>query len=204
MGSVYLAHDTQLDRPVALKVPHFEARDGAQVLARFYREARAAATVLHPNICPLHDVGEIDGMPYLTMAYVEGKALSDFTRARPLMPRQSALLVRKLALALPGAEESTSYGTPAVKVNGKLFVRLREEGGVIVIRIDRTGRAMRLATDPKAFFFTDHYAAFPYMLVRLGEVAVDDLKELLTDSWRLVAPGRAVGRAGRALPVQRG
>jgi anti-sigma factor ChrR (cupin superfamily) len=45
MGSVYLAHDTQLDRPVALKVPHFEAGDGPQVLEHFYREARAAATV---------------------------------------------------------------------------------------------------------------------------------------------------------------
>jgi hypothetical protein len=103
MGSVYLAHDTQLDRPVALKVPHFEAREGSQVLARFYREARAAATILHPNICPLHDVGEVDGTPYLTMAYVEGKALSDFARARPLTARQTALLVRKLALALQEA-----------------------------------------------------------------------------------------------------
>src|SRR5262249_14282282 len=61
MGSVYLAHDTQLDRPVALKVPNF-AGDEPEVLARFYREARAAALLRHPNLCPVYDVGEIDGV----------------------------------------------------------------------------------------------------------------------------------------------
>ncbi len=105
MGLVYLAHDSQLDRPVALKVPHFAAAEGSQVLERFYREARAAATILHPNICPLYDVGAIDGVPYLTMAYVEGKPLAEFAVARPLTPRQAALLLRKLALALAEAHK---------------------------------------------------------------------------------------------------
>jgi anti-sigma factor RsiW len=104
MGAVYLAHDTQLDRPVALKVPYLAA-DEPRVLERFYREARAAATILHPNICPLHDVGEVAGTPYLTMAYIEGKPLSEFAAARPLTPRQSGLLVRKLALALQEAHQ---------------------------------------------------------------------------------------------------
>jgi serine/threonine protein kinase len=104
MGAVYLAHDTALDRPVALKVPHFDADDGPEVLARFYREARSAATVVHPNICPVHDVGEIGGVSYLTMAYVEGKPLSHLIEGpKPPTPRQSALLVRKLALALEEA-----------------------------------------------------------------------------------------------------
>jgi hypothetical protein len=105
MGSVYLAHDSQLDRSVALKIPHIDASEGPQMRERFYREARAAATLQHPNICPLHDVGEIDGAPYLTMAYVEGQRLSEFAAARPLTPRQSALLVRKLALALEEAHK---------------------------------------------------------------------------------------------------
>src|SRR5262245_51485436 len=73
MGAVYLAHDTALDRPVALKVPHFSAADGPDVVERFYREARAAAALQHQNICAIHDVGEVNGVPYLTMAYVEGK-----------------------------------------------------------------------------------------------------------------------------------
>ncbi len=105
MGAVYLAQDTQLDRPVALKMPHFETGDGPQVLERFFREARAAATLQHANICPLHDVGQIDGTPYLTMAYIEGKSLAAFAASRPLTARQSGLLVRKLALALQEAHK---------------------------------------------------------------------------------------------------
>src|SRR5262245_7273273 len=70
MGTVYLAHDTQLDRPVALKVPLFTADDNPDALARFLREARAAATLHHPNICPVFDAGEHDGIPYMTMAFL--------------------------------------------------------------------------------------------------------------------------------------
>src|SRR5690349_10626314 len=77
MGSVYLAHDPHLDRSVALKIPSFSAADGADLLKRFYREARAAAAVTHPNICPVYDVGDVDGVPYLTMAYIDGQSLGD-------------------------------------------------------------------------------------------------------------------------------
>src|SRR5262249_42059987 len=104
MGSVYLAHDTQLDRPVALKVPHFarpwalkgphlEGKRGAVVVERFSREARAAATLHHPTLCPVYDVGEVDGTPYLTMAFVEGRPLADYLQpGRPLPQRQAAAL----------------------------------------------------------------------------------------------------------------
>jgi serine/threonine protein kinase/WD40 repeat protein len=106
MGSVYLAHDTQLDRPVALKIPLLSPEEGSKHLERFYREARAAAALHHPNICPVHDVGEIDGIPYLTMAYIEGKPLTTFAAGpQSLTPRQAALLVRKLALALAEAHK---------------------------------------------------------------------------------------------------
>jgi hypothetical protein len=104
MGRVYLAHDSQLDRPVALKVPLFGPEDPPALLERFYREARAAATVLHANVCPVYDVGQIDGVPYLTMAFIEGKPLAEFA-ARPLAPKQAAFLVRKLALALAEAHK---------------------------------------------------------------------------------------------------
>jgi class 3 adenylate cyclase len=101
MGSVYLAHDTQLDRPVALKVPHFDPPPSPQSLERFYREARAAATLNHPNICQVYDVGDVGGVPYLTMAYVEGQTLAELASTPPgLSPRQAAALVRALALAL--------------------------------------------------------------------------------------------------------
>src|SRR5580698_5078880 len=72
MGAVYLARDTQLDRDVALKVPQFAEGDASSLLDRFYQEARAAATVQHPNICPIYDVGAIDGIHYLSMAFIDG------------------------------------------------------------------------------------------------------------------------------------
>ena len=92
-------------RSVALKVPLFSADDGPDVLERFYREARAAATVRHPNVCPLFDIGELNGVPYLTMAFIEGKPLGDFVASQPITARQAAVLIRKLALALQEAHK---------------------------------------------------------------------------------------------------
>ena len=103
MGSVYLARDRELDRLVALKVPRFTG-DTPPSLERFRREARAAATLDHPNICAVYDVGEVAGVQYLTMAYVEGHPLSDLLQAgSPLPERPAADLIRKLALALDEA-----------------------------------------------------------------------------------------------------
>src|SRR5438045_3972104 len=75
MGAVFLAHDPKLDRQVALKVPLFQPDEEAK-MKRFYREARAAATLNHPNICPVYEVGEDNGRPYLAMAFIEGHTLS--------------------------------------------------------------------------------------------------------------------------------
>src|ERR1700730_351786 len=104
MGTVYLAHDTQLERRVALKVPHIDADDGPSVLQRFFHEARAAATLNHPNLCQVFDVGDQDGIPYLTMAFVEGRTLAQLLDEGPRFPqRKAANIVRKLALALHAA-----------------------------------------------------------------------------------------------------
>jgi WD40 repeat protein/serine/threonine protein kinase len=103
MGAVYLAQDSKLDRPVALKVP-FRSDENPVVLERFYREARAAANIEHPNICPVYDVGEIEGRPYLTMAYVEGKPLTAFIDPKKLLSVPKVVsLVRKVCLALAEA-----------------------------------------------------------------------------------------------------
>src|SRR5262249_13321851 len=77
MGSVYLAHDLKLDRQVALKVPHLTPADPPERLERFQREARAAATFDHPGLCPVYDVGQIDGIHFLTMPYIAGKPLAE-------------------------------------------------------------------------------------------------------------------------------
>lgn len=76
MGVVYLAHDQQLDRRVALKIPFFGSQHSADAIERFQREARAMATVQHPHLCPIHDVGRFGSWHFLTMAYVEGSTLA--------------------------------------------------------------------------------------------------------------------------------
>ncbi|HKB37394.1 MAG TPA: hypothetical protein VKD72_13165, partial [Gemmataceae bacterium] len=73
MGAVYLVLDTHIGRRVALKVPHFTEDDGRPVVQR---EARIAAGLDHPNLCPVHDVGEVDGVHFFTMPYVQGTPLS--------------------------------------------------------------------------------------------------------------------------------
>src|ERR1700674_2409001 len=76
MGEVYRAHDTKLGRDVALKVLPWELADDLERRTRLVREARAAASLNHPNICTIHEVGEADGHAYIAMEVVEGKPLS--------------------------------------------------------------------------------------------------------------------------------
>jgi hypothetical protein len=96
--------------------------------------------------------------------------------------------VRRLALELPGAEEATSYGTPAFKVRGKLFVRFHQDGESLVIPVDFTDRELLMAEQPQTFYITDHYLNYPYILVRLSTVRADQISDLLRQAWRRVAP----------------
>jgi formylglycine-generating enzyme required for sulfatase activity len=104
MGAVFLALDTELERQVALKVPHRRYAQDPAIRKRFLREARAAAKFHHPNFCPIHEVGETGGLPYLTMPYIEGGTLaSKVERGKPWDQRKAAEVVRVLALALAEA-----------------------------------------------------------------------------------------------------
>jgi serine/threonine protein kinase len=99
MGTVYLAEDTPLGRQVAIKIPHFQPEDSPQLLERFYREARAAAAIEHPNLCPIYDVGQIGDTSYLAMAFIRGRSLFKLLEdAKPFPQREAARIVRKLAL----------------------------------------------------------------------------------------------------------
>lgn len=100
--------------------------------------------------------------------------------------------VSEVAMALPEAEESTSYGMPAFKVRGKLFVRFHQSGESIVILISIEEREALMNLKPDVFFITDHYTRWPYMLVSLATVEKDDLKNLLEESWRRAAPPKLV------------
>jgi hypothetical protein len=100
----------------------------------------------------------------------------------------------KLARKLPGVTESTSYGTRALKVDGKLFARLKEDGETLVLKVDLTSRDFLLRDEPGVFFLTDHYRDYPYVLPRLPAATAARLEELLEDAWRLAAPRKRLAQ----------
>ncbi len=100
MGTVYLALDTELHRHVALKTPML-GNERSGLVERFYREARAAGRLHHRNICPVYDVGEIDGRYFISMAYVRGRTMVELTKPDSLLPvEEAAWLIQRLAMAL--------------------------------------------------------------------------------------------------------
>ena len=100
MGIVYLARDVQLDRDVAIKVLPSQLAS-AESRQRFVREARTAAGLSHPNIVPIHRVGEARGFVFFVMSYIEGETLGERLRTRgPLPAADAARVMREVAWAL--------------------------------------------------------------------------------------------------------
>jgi serine/threonine protein kinase len=149
MGTVYLAFDTSLQRRVALKVPNLSRPLGRKIRRRFAREAQAAAALRHPNLCPVYEVGEVDGIPYLTMPYIVGPTLSTVLATEQLSQHQVVVLVRKIALALEVAHQ------------GGVIHRDVKPGNIL---IDRHGEPIVvdfgiacLATDPEPLTGPDEF-----------------------------------------------
>jgi serine/threonine protein kinase len=76
MGEVYRATDMMLGQSVALKFLPVEASSNPRLLERFHGEVRVARQVSHPNVCRVYDIGEIEGMPFISMEYVDGEDLA--------------------------------------------------------------------------------------------------------------------------------
>jgi hypothetical protein len=98
----------------------------------------------------------------------------------------------KDAMRLPGVEPGTSYGTPALHVRKKLLARLREDAETVAVRVDFLDRDVLLEADPAAFFLTDHYRAYPWILIRLASARHASALDVLERAWRAVAPRRLV------------
>jgi len=99
--------------------------------------------------------------------------------------------VRRIALSLPATTEKPSYGTPGFRVRDKLFARMRPEGDSVVVWCADLGEKEALiAAEPDKFFSLPHYDGYPSVLVRLAALDVDEVTEVLTESWRLRAPPR--------------
>jgi hypothetical protein len=100
--------------------------------------------------------------------------------------------IRRLGLTLPNVAESTSYGTPALKVKGKLFVRLHQDLDKIVLKMPFERRAELMAGDPEIYFITDHYRDYPWVLVSLAHVHSDALLDLMRIAHRAASTEKTV------------
>jgi hypothetical protein len=102
--------------------------------------------------------------------------------ARP-SPGMTWSEVRAFALTLPDVEESTSYGTPALRVKRTFLARLRDDGETLVVPVDPEERPFLLDAHPEALFVTEHYERWPLVLVSLPRADGALVRELLEDAW---------------------
>ena len=100
MGVVYKAEDTTLERAVALKFLADHLLNDVEAKVRFLREAKAAAALHHPNICPVYEIGEADGKTFIWMAFVEGESLEDRIAKGPLSIKEALDIARQVAEGL--------------------------------------------------------------------------------------------------------
>jgi predicted ATPase/serine/threonine protein kinase len=103
MGEVYRAHDTRLDRPVALKLLSPGFAGDAERMRRFHAEVRAVSSLNHPHILVVHDLGDVDGRPFMVSELVEGQTLRQRLAAGPLTMRETLEIATQIASALSAA-----------------------------------------------------------------------------------------------------
>ena len=111
--------------------------------------------------------------------------------------------VRRIGLAMPGVEEGTSYGTAALKVKKKLFVRLKEDGDSLVIGMPFEQREALIAEEPEKYYITDHYLNYEYVLVRLSKVDEEELRDLLKGRASRGDGEKALNVGGASFSLQR-
>jgi len=103
MGEVYLAEDVQLARRVAIKLLASDVAADEAANRRLVQEARAAASLDHPNICSIYEVGEVDGRNFIVMQYLEGQTLEATLKTKPLTSKESITIAAQITDALTEA-----------------------------------------------------------------------------------------------------
>jgi hypothetical protein len=103
--------------------------------------------------------------------------------------------VRAIALAWPEVQDGTSYGTAALKVRKKLLARIKEDDdSLVVLGVPQEERAMLCDSEPRVFYFTDHYRDYPTVMIRLSKAGRGHVEPLLRRRWRALASKAAVKR----------
>ena len=108
---------------------------------------------------------------------------------------------RRIAHEFPGVEDSTSYGTPALKVCGALMARVWEDGETLVLKSTFIDRDLLIHDAPETYYFTEHYRNYEWVLVRLARISAGELRERLEEAWRRVAPAKLLDPAAPSTPV---
>ena len=113
MGIVYKAHDTKLDRDVALKFLPREAYQSEEERSRFIHEAKSASALEHPNICTIHEVGEtLEGQMFIVMPCYEGASLQSLLKAGPPDLSKAVEIASATSVIMPGRPLRTSGSAP--------------------------------------------------------------------------------------------
>ncbi len=129
MGVVYLAEDARMGRTVALKILPGELAENERFRARFLHESRVAGAVNHPNVIPVYDAGESDGLLYISMRYVEGTDLRGLLRsAGPLELPRAVSIVSQAASALAATHQRGLIHRDVKPANMLLVLRTSEDG----------------------------------------------------------------------------
>ena len=106
MGEVYLAHDPSLNRKVALKLLPATITDNRLRVLRFQQEARAASAISHPNVAHIYEIGEADGLPFITMEYVKGTTVRELLKNEALDEAKALEISKQVCNALAAAHKA--------------------------------------------------------------------------------------------------
>lgn len=96
--------------------------------------------------------------------------------------------IHEMALSLPGMIEGTSHGMPSYKLKDTMMMRFHEDGKSLVLKMDLETREILLQTEPEVYCITNHFKNYAYVLVRIDQVDLRDLRGHLLAAWRVCAP----------------